>query len=148
MHPLPSERHLTPVILPWIYIMYQKVKQLDYGGGPQKNLTQSGSHTMRSILMSHMLVTKDPQNVHRKYSYQFWLPSYVRLKLPSISVNLILSIYFFVNPLHSPSVFWYLTCFDNLMSFDTLTHYLNHLSLSQGFFWHFDIWPVASIPSA
>ena len=54
----------------------------------------------------------------------------------SISVNLIMSINFFVNLLHSPAVWlfdiWHV--FDNLISFDILTHYLNHLSLSQGYF--------------
>ena len=36
----------------------------------QKNkLTQWGSQILTSILTSHMMVTKNPQNVHRKY---FW----------------------------------------------------------------------------
>ena len=48
----------------------QKIKHLDYGGGSQKNkLTQWGSQILTSILMSHMMVTKNYQNVHRKY---FW----------------------------------------------------------------------------
>ena len=63
----------------------------------------------------------------------FWSPSYVTSKLTSIFVNLIMSIYFFVNLLHSPCV-WLLTydiflttwhlltawhLFDNLTSFLT-----------------------------
>ena len=32
-------------------------------------LTQSGSQILMSILTSEMMVTKNPQNVHRKY---FW----------------------------------------------------------------------------
>ena len=48
----------------------QKFKQLDYGGGSQKiKLTQWGSQILTSILTSQMMVTKNPQNVHRKY---FW----------------------------------------------------------------------------
>ena len=54
---------------------------------------------------------------------QFCWPSYLMSKLTSISVNLIMSIYFFVNLLHSLHVWlfdiWHL--FDNLTSF-----------------WHFD----------
>ena len=51
----------------------------------------------------------------------FWSPSYVMSKLTSICVNLIMSIYFFVNLLHSQCVWlfdiWHL--FDNLTSFLT-----------------------------
>ena len=49
-----------------------------------KKLTQSGSHTMKSILMSHVKIIKNPQNVSRKYFF----------------INFddyIVSIYFFVN---------------------------------------------------
>ena len=49
-------------------------------------------------------------------------------KLMSICVNLIVSIYFFVNLLHSPGV-W---LFGNWHLFDTFN--LNHLSPSQGYF--------------
>ena len=35
----------------------------------KNKLTQWGSHILMSILMSHMMVTKNPQNVHIKY---FW----------------------------------------------------------------------------
>ena len=35
----------------------------------KNKLTQSGSHILMSILTSHVMVTKNPQNVHRKY---FW----------------------------------------------------------------------------
>ena len=49
----------------------QKVIHMDYGGGSQKSkLTWWGSQIMTSILTSHIMVTKDPQNVHRKY---LWL---------------------------------------------------------------------------
>ena len=69
---------------------------------------------------------------------QFWWPSYLMSKLMSIPVNLIVLIYFFLNLLHSPDVWlfdiWNL--FDNLTPFDILTHYLNHLSPSQDYFYH------------
>ena len=49
----------------------------------------------------------------------FWSPSYMTSKLTSVSVNLIMSIYFFCKLLHSPCVWlfdiWHL--FDNLTSF-------------------------------
>ena len=41
----------------------QKVKQLDYGRGSQKKLTQWVSHIMMSILMSHMMVIKNSQSI-------------------------------------------------------------------------------------
>ena len=57
---------------------------------------------------------------------QFWWPSYLMSKLTSICVNLIMSIYFFVNLLHSPDVWlfdiWHL--FDNLTSFWQLDTWL------------------------
>ena len=38
-----------------------------FGGGSQKNkLTLGGSKILISIFVSHMVVTKSPQNVHRK----------------------------------------------------------------------------------
>ena len=59
----------------------------------------------------------------------FWSPSYVMSKLTSICVNLIMSIYFFVNLLHSPCVWlfdiWHL--FDNLTSFWQLNIFLGHM---------------------
>ena len=54
--------------------------------------------------------TKNPQNVQRKYYDKFWWPSYLMSKLTSKCVNLIMSIYFFVDLLHSLNV-WHLTCF-------------------------------------
>ena len=53
----------------------------------------------------------------------FWSPSYVTSKLTSICVNLIMSIYIFVNLLHSPCV-W---LFDNLTSFWQLNIFLGHM---------------------
>ena len=64
----------------------------------------------------------------------FWWPSYVMSKLTSICVNLIMSLYFFVNLFHSLCVWlfdiWHL--FDNLTSFWQFDIFLT--------FWHlFDI---------
>ena len=67
--------------------MYQKVEQLDYGGG---------SHIVKSILMSHMMVIKNPQNVHKIC----FLPNFddfhnnVTSKLTSLWMNLIVSRFF------------------------------------------------------
>ena len=38
----------------------------------KNKLTQWGSHIFVSILISHMMITKNPQNVHRMYFYQNW----------------------------------------------------------------------------
>ena len=68
---------------------------------------------------------------------QFWWPSYVMSKLMSISVNLMMSIYFFVNLLHSIIV-WHLTSFwkfDIFWHFDTYN--LNHHSPLQDYFSYF-----------
>ena len=57
----------------------------------------------------------------------FWSPSYVRSKLTSICVNLIMWIYyFFVNLLHSPGV-WLLTSFWQLDIFLTTWHLFWHM---------------------
>ena len=47
-------------------------------------------------LMSHMMVTKNPQNVHRKYFWAILLTFIFDVKIDIISVNLIMSIYFFL----------------------------------------------------
>ena len=55
-----------------LFVKCQKIKHLDYGGGSQKKINWHniwGSHILTSILTSHMMVTKNPQNVHRNY---FW----------------------------------------------------------------------------
>ena len=69
-----------------------------------------------SILTSQMMVTKNPQNVHRKF---FWAILMTFISDVKIDVNMcepLMSIYFFVNLLHSPDVWlfdiWHL--FDNL----------------------------------
>ena len=84
----------------------QKVKHTDYGGGSQKKL----NHIMRftHIDVSFDIKYKGHQKLFKNTFYAhfegFWSPSYVMSKLMSICVNLIMSIYFFVNLLHSPCV--------------------------------------------
>ena len=85
-------------------------------------------------------------------SGQFWWPSYLMSNLTSISVNFIMSIYYFLWTSFIVQRFDFLTfvnltiwhLFDILTSFDILTfcwHFdiffnLNHLSPSQGYFWN------------
>ena len=119
-----------------LFVKCQKIKHLHYGGGSQKKikLTQWGSHILTSILTSHMLVTKNPQNVHRNYFGQFCWPSYLTSKLTSISVNLIMSIYLFFLWTSSIVCMFDFLIFDIFLTtwhlFDILTHQLNlnHLS--------------------
>ena len=54
-----------------------------------------------SILTSNMKVTKIVQNTLYAHFEGFWSPSYVTSKLTSVCVNLIMSMYFSVNLLHS-----------------------------------------------
>ena len=99
------------------------------GGGSQKiKLTQWGSQILMSILMSHMMVTKNPQNVHRKY---FWaiLVTFIfdiKIDINNTCVNLIVSIYFVLWTSSIVQVFDFLTIW-HLFN-------LNHLSSSRGYF--------------
>ena len=106
----------------------------------KNKLTQWGSHILTSILTSHMMVTKNPQNVHRNYIFgQFCWPSYLMSKLTSISVNLIMSIYFFLWTSSIVCMFDFLI-FDIFLTtwhlFDIFTHQLNlnHLSPHRAIF--------------
>ena len=82
-------------------------------------LTQWGSQILTSILMSQMMVTKNSQNVHRKY---FWAILMTFISDVKIDVNMCephyVNLFFFVNLLHSPDV-W---LFDIWHLFDILTH--------------------------
>ena len=77
--------------------------------------------------MSQMMVTKNPQNVHRKY---FWAILVTFISDIKIDVNMCephyVYLFFFVNILHSPDVWlfdiWHL--FDNLTSFWQLDIFL------------------------
>ena len=122
----------------------QIVKHLDYAGGLQKKKEKTcwGSQILTSILTSDMKVIKIAQKYFLRTFWGFWWPSCVMSKLTSTCVNLNVSINFFGNFLHNLGIWffdiWHL--FDNLTSFDFLTHYLNHLSSSQlevkGYMWH------------
>ena len=69
----------------------------------KKKLTQWGSH----ILTSHMMVTKNPQNVHRNYFWAILLTFIFDIK---IDINICephyVNLFFFVNLLHSLHVWW------------------------------------------
>ena len=78
------------------------VKRQTYGpvGGSQKSkLTWWGLHILMSILMSHMMSPKALKISMETMFDQFWWASYVMSKFMSIGVNLIISIYFFCEPL-------------------------------------------------
>ena len=85
-------------------------------------------------LMSHMKVIKIGQNTFYGHFEGFWWPSYVTSKSTSITVNLIMSISFFVNLLHSPAVWcfdiWHLCTIWHLI--DILTSFLWDLHGSHG----------------
>ena len=118
-----------------------KVKHMDYGGGSQKKINWHNEvHRYWCQFWHHRWWWPKTLKMGIESVFeQFWWPSYLTSKLTSICVNLIMSIYFFVNLLHSPHVWffniWHL--FDNLTSFWQLDIFLtifnlNHLSLSQG----------------
>ena len=103
----------------------------------KNKLTQWGSQILMSILMSHMMVTKNPQNVHRKY---FW----------AILVTFIFDIKIDVNVCepHDVNLFFLWTSsivcifdffiFDIFLTtwhlFDNLTSYW-HLTYNMGTWW-------------
>ena len=94
----------------------------------KNNLTQWGSHIYNDINFD---VTYDghqnPSNVHRKFFWPILMIFTCDVKI-YINVCEPHSIHMFVNFLHSLAVWlfdiWHL--FDNLTSFNILTHYLNH----------------------
>ena len=123
-----------------LFVKCQKIKHLDYGGGSQKNkLTQLGSHILTSILMSHMMVTKNPQNVHRNYFWAILLTFIFDVK---IEINICEPHYvnlFFLWTSSIVCMFDFLI-FDIFLTtwhlFDILTHKLNlnHLSPHRAIF--------------
>ena len=99
----------------------------------KNNLTQWGSHILMSILTSHMMVTKNPQNVHRKYFWAILLTFIFDIK---IDINICEPHYvnlFFLWTSSIVCMFDFLI-FDIFLTtwhlFDILTHQLNlnHLS--------------------
>ena len=99
----------------------------------KNKLTQWGSHILTSILMSHMMVTKNPQNVHRKYFWAILLTFIFDVK---IDINICephyVNLLFFVNLLHSLHVWLFFWQLDII-----LTHQLNlnHLSPHRAIFY-------------
>ena len=117
------------------------MKHLDYGGGSQKiKLTQWGSQILTSILTSQMMVTKNPQNVHRKY---FWAILMTFISDIKIDVNMCEPHYvnlFFLWTSSIVQMFDFLTFGIFLTTwhlFDILTHQwnLNHLSPLRAIFY-------------
>ena len=100
----------------------------------KNKLTQWGSHILTSILTSHMMVTKNPQNVHRNYVWAILLtfifdikidinicePHYVNLLFFLWTSSIVCMFDFLIFDIFSTA--WHL--------FDILTHQLNwnHLS--------------------
>ena len=126
-----------------LFVKCQKIKHLDYGGGSQKKnkLTQWGSHILMSILMSQMMITKNPQNVHRKYFWAILLTFIfdVKIDINICEPHYVNLLFFFVNLLHILHVWlfdiWHL--FDNLTSF---WHFYTSIKLkppqpAQGYFY-------------
>ena len=76
------------------------------------NLTQWGSHTLRSILMLYMMVTENLQKLQK-----IWFGAFLMIFIFHLKINLIVSechcvkLNFFMNLIHSQSVwyFWHLT---------------------------------------
>ena len=116
----------------------QKVKHMNYGGGSQKNWHNEVHTYWPQFWCRIWWWLKTLKMCIESVFEQFWWPSYLTSKLTSICVNLIMSIYFFVNLPHSMCVWlfdiWHL--FDNLTPFWYFDIFfnLNHLSLSQGYF--------------
>ena len=104
----------------------------------KNKLTQWGSHILMSILMSHIMVTKNPQNVHRKYFWSILLTFIFDVK---IDVNICEPHYvnFFLWTSSIVCMFDFLI-FDIFLTtwhlFDILTHQfnLNHLSPHRAIF--------------
>ena len=124
-----------------LFVKCQKIKHLHYGGGAQKNkLTRWGSHILTSILMSHMMITKNPQNVHRKYFWAILLTFIFDVK---IDINMCephyVNLLFFLWTSSIVCMFDFLI-FDIFLTtwhlFDILTHQLNlnHLSPHRAIF--------------
>ena len=57
-----------------------------------------------SILMSHMMVTKNPQNVHRKYFWAILVTFIFDIKIDVNICKPLCQFVLFVNLLHSPNV--------------------------------------------
>ena len=114
-----------------------------WGRFTKKNkLTQWGSHILTSILTSHMMVTKNPQNVHRNYFWAILLTFIFDIK---IDVNICEPYYVHLFFLWTSSIvcMFDFLIFDIFLTtwhlFDILTHQLNlnHLSPHRAIFSNF-----------
>ena len=118
-----------------LFVKCQKIKHLDYGGGAQKKINWHNEvHTYWRQFWRHIWWSLKTLKMPIEIIFgQFCWPSYLTSKLMSISVNFIMSIYyFFVNLLHSPNVWPF--DISHLLNLDTYN--LNHLSPHRAIFWN------------
>ena len=110
-----------------LFVKCQKIKLLDYEEVHWKKnkLAQWGSHILTSILTSHMMVTKNPQNVHRN----LFLGNFVDLHIwhqnwhQYLWTSLCQFIFFLWTSSKSACLtFWYLTSFWQLHIFSIFWH--------------------------
>ena len=105
--------------------------------------TMEEVHMLMSVVTSLMIVTKNTQNVHRKYFWPILMNFICDIK---IDVNICephcfnLLFVLWISCIVQMFAFWYLTSSWQLDIFLTsfLTFYSNHLSLAPGYFWHID----------
>ena len=118
-----------------LFVKCQKIKHLHYGGGSQKKINWHNEvHTYWRQFWCHIWWSLKTLKMSIEIIFgQFCWPSYLTSKLTSISVNLIMSIYFFLWTSSIVCMFDFLI-FDIFLTtwhlFDILTHQLNlnHLS--------------------
>ena len=118
-----------------LFVKCQKIKHLDYGGGAQKIIWHNEVHTYWCQFWRHIWWSLKTLKMSIESIFgQFCWPSYLMSKLTSISVNLIMSIYFFCVCMFDFLIFdiflttWHL--------FHILTHQfnLNYLSSHRAIF--------------
>ena len=128
-------KNLSDVKKPNSYIMNEVHKNI--------NWTLWDSDIMKSILRLHMMITKTSQNVHKICFQVIWMTFTCDLKIDLIKFKSPYVKFIFMNLMHSEAAWlfvfwhiihnWFLVHF-LLAIFRHMTHYLNHLSPSQGYF--------------
>ena len=125
-----------------LFVKCQKIKHLDHGGGSQKKKINwhNEVHRYWRQFWHHIWWSLKTLKMSIEIIFgQFCWPSYLTSKLTSISVNLIMSIYFFLWTSSIVCMFGFLI-FDIFLTtwhlFDILTHQLNlsHLSPHRAIF--------------
>ena len=122
-----------------LFVKCPKIKHLDYGGGSHQKINWHNEvHTYWCQFWRHIWWSLKTLKMSIEIIFgQFCWPLYLTSKLTSISVNLIMSIYFFVWTSSIVCMFDFLI-FDIFLTtshlFDILTHQLNHLSPHRAIF--------------